>query len=301
MSYSSQLYTYYLELATSEIFTQQFAVEDVRFFSEFEALEHERAKAQSMPESGKTDWLKVQEVGEAFVRSQSKDLRVRAWLTWPLYQRDSFSGLLVSYALLQHLCAPPLARIHPSKLRTHTAAIVCLAQCLEHELSEYVVIKEQLPLFRRVVEHQEGLDLVWTKHLGDDARLLLPITLRFAVQRAADNEPSLGLAGAAALVQVKPDATPLFAADTPIDNVKKPTGAARPARARTAVVCLVAQQNATDLRALRLNRTLLWCPSTPSLSATPSKSPCCAVSGRQAQGLSRPFRPGQIRRPIGGT
>jgi type VI secretion system protein VasJ len=243
MSYSSQLYTYYLELATSTIFTQQFAVEDVRFFSEFEALEHELAKTQSMHESGKTDWLKVQEVGEAFVRSQSKDLRMSAWLTWALYQRDSFSGLLVSYALLQHLSDSPLARIHPSKLRTHTAAIGWLVPCLEHVLSENVVIKEQLPLFRRVVEHQEGLDAVCTKHLGDDARLLLPITLRFAVQRAAaDNQPSLGLAGAAALVQVKQVATPLFAADTPIDSVKEnPQGAARPARARTAVVCLVAQ------------------------------------------------------------
>jgi len=41
MSYSSQLYTYYLKLATSAIFTQQFAVEDAPFVSEFEALEQQ--------------------------------------------------------------------------------------------------------------------------------------------------------------------------------------------------------------------------------------------------------------------
>ncbi|VVP52544.1 type VI secretion system protein TssA [Pseudomonas fluorescens] len=262
MSYSSQLSTRYLELATSAISSQQFAGEDVRFSSEFEALESELAKAQSMHESGQTDWLKVQEVGEALLRRQSKDLRVAAWLTWALYQRESFPGLLAGCALLQHLCEHHWAHIHPAKLRTRAAAIGWLVPRLEHVLSENVAIKEQLPLFRRLVEHLEGLDAVCTEHLGDDAPLLLPLTRRLnsMVQRAADNQPPPGLVGAA-VAQVKQAATQLFTADAPIDNEKDAHKALRAQQESARPLCAWwLKQKATDWRALRLNRTLLWLP-----------------------------------------
>ncbi|CAI8923485.1 type VI secretion system protein VasJ [Pseudomonas sp. IT-P258] len=262
MSYSSKLSTHYLELATSAICPQQFAGEDVRFSSEFEALESELSKAQSMHESGQTDWLKMQEVGETLLRTQSKDLRVAAWLTWALYQRESFPGLLAGCALLQHLCEHHWAHLHPAKLRTRAAAIGWLVPRLEHVLNENVAIKEQLPLFRRLVEHLEGLDAVCTEHLGDDAPLLLPITRRLnsMVLRAADDQPQPGLVGAA-VAQVKQAATQLFSPDVPIDNEKEAHKALRAQQESARPLCAWwLKQKATDLRALRLNRTLLWLP-----------------------------------------
>ena len=94
MSYSSKLSAHYLELAKVSVSKENFAGEDVRFSSEFEALESELAKASSMHESGQIDWLKIRENSENLLRTQSKDLRVGAWLTWSLYQRESFPGLL---------------------------------------------------------------------------------------------------------------------------------------------------------------------------------------------------------------
>lgn len=66
MSYSSKLSAHYLELAKVSVSKENFAGEDVRFSSEFEALESELAKASSMHESGQIDWLKIRENSEKF-------------------------------------------------------------------------------------------------------------------------------------------------------------------------------------------------------------------------------------------
>ena len=262
MSYSSKLSAHYLELAKTSISEEGFSGEDVRFSSEYEGLESELSKAQSMHESGQIDWLKICENSETLLRTQSKDLRVCAWLTWGLYQRESFQGLLAGLGLVQHLCENHWAEIHPGKARTRAAALSWLVPRLEQVLNENIPIKEQLPLFRRLLEHLEGLDAACTEHLGDDAPLLLPICRRLKnmVQRAADNQPEPGLVGAA-VAQVKLAATQLFTPGVPIDNEKEAHKALRAQQENARPLCTWwLKQKATDVRALRLNRTLLWLP-----------------------------------------
>ncbi|GFM48788.1 type VI secretion system protein TssA [Pseudomonas capsici] len=262
MSYSSKLSAHYLELAKTPVSTESFAGEDVRFSIEYEALEGELNKAQSMHESGQIDWLKIRENSEALLRTQSKDLRVGAWLTWSLYQRESFQGLLAGLGLLHHLCEHHWPEVYPSKARTRAAGISWLVSRLEQVLNENVAIKEQLPLFRRMVEHLEGLDNACTKHLGDDAPLLLPLSrrLKSMVQRAADNQPEPGVVGAA-VAQVKQAATQLFTPGAPIDNEKEAHKALRAQQENARPLCAWwLKQKASDLRALRLSRTLLWLP-----------------------------------------
>ncbi|MCK6254960.1 type VI secretion system protein TssA [Pseudomonas fragi] len=262
MSYSSKLSAHYLELAKTSISKEGFSGEDVRFSSEYEGLESELSKAQSMHESGQIDWLKICENSETLLRTQSKDLRVCAWLTWGLYQRESFQGLLAGLGLVQHLCENHWAEIHPGKARTRAAALSWLVPRLEQVLNENIPIKEQLPLFRRLLEHLEGLDAACTEHLGDDAPLLLPICRRLKnmVQRAADNQPEPGLVGAA-VAQVKLAATQLFTPGVPIDNEKEAHKALRAQQENARPLCTWwLKQKATDVRALRLNRTLLWLP-----------------------------------------
>ncbi|WP_053164449.1 type VI secretion system protein TssA [Pseudomonas sp. P1.8] len=262
MSYSSKLSAHYLELAKSAIGEQSFAGEDVRFSSEFETLESELAKARSMHESGQVDWLKVQEVGEALLRTQSKDLRVASWVTWALYQRESFSGLVAGCGLMHHLCKHSWSQIHPVKWRTRAAAVGWLVPRLEQVLTDSVAIKEQLPVFRQLVEHLEGLDAACAEHLGGDAPLLLPITrrLRSRVLRAANNQPEPGVVGAT-VAQVKQAATQLFTPGATIDNEKDAHKALRDQQEAARPLCAWwLKQKATDLRAYRLNRTLLWLP-----------------------------------------
>lgn len=260
MSYSSKLSAHYLELAKTAISKEHFAGEDVRFSSEYEALESELAKASSMHEAGLIDWLKIRENSESLLRTQSKDLRVSVWLAWALYQRESFPGLLAGLGLLRYLCEHHWADIHPTKARTRAAAISWLLSRVEQIITENIAIKEQLPLFRRMVEHLEGLDTVCSTHLGDDAPLLLPVSRRLSgmVQRAANNQPEPGVVGAT-VAQVKQAATQLFTPGAPIDNEKEAHKALRAQQESARPLCAWwMKQKATDLRALRLNRTLLW-------------------------------------------
>ncbi|SDA60943.1 type VI secretion system protein VasJ [Pseudomonas sp. NFACC15-1] len=260
MSYSEKLSVHYLALAKTPVSKESFAGADVRFSNEYEALEREVNKAQSMHESGHVDWLKVLEASEALLRTQSKDLRVVAWLVWALYQRESFQGLLAGLGLLQHLCRHHWLDIHPLKNRTRAASINWLMPRLEQAFGDDIAIKEQLPLFRHLAEQLEGLDAACTTHLGDDAPLLLPLCRRLntMIQRATENLPQTGAIGTV-VAQVKHVATQLLTSGTPIENEKEAHKALRAQQEGARPLCTWwLKQKATDARALRLNRTMLW-------------------------------------------
>lgn len=262
MSFSNKLSAHYLELAKASVSEGAFAGEDVRYSIEFEALECEVGKAQSMHENSQIDWIKVADASERLLRTQSKDLRVAVWLAWALYQRESFQGLLAGLGLLHYLCEHHWTDVYPRKSRTRAAAISWLVSRLEQVLGENIAIKEQRPLFNRLVQHLEGLDAVCTLQLGDDAPLLLPISrrLKSLVQRAADKQLEVGVMEAA-VAQVKQAAAHLFIPGSLIDNEKEAHKALRSQQENARSLCAWwLKQKATDLRAIRLNRTLLWLP-----------------------------------------
>ncbi|WP_260958436.1 type VI secretion system protein TssA [Pseudomonas citri] len=260
MSYSEKLSAHYLALAKSPVSLECFAGADVRFSDEYEALESELDKTRSMHESGQVDWLKVLDGSEALLRTQSKDLRVACWLTWALYQRESYQGLLAGLGLLRHWCENHWSELHPAKPRTRAAGIQWLVPYLEQALSEEVAIKEQMPVFRHLAEQLEGLDAACTAHLGDEAPLLLPLYRRLnnRLRGVTDNLPPTGAIGTV-VAQVKQVATQLLSPGAPIENEKEAHKALRAQQDGARALCAWwLKQKATDARALRLNRTLLW-------------------------------------------
>nr|WP_319527525.1 type VI secretion system protein TssA [Pseudomonas laurentiana] len=262
MSYSTKLSARYLDLARRAVSPGCFGGEDARFSVEFEALESELGKAQSMHESGQVDWAAVLERSETLLRDQSKDLRVAVWLTWALYQREAFPGLLAGIGLLHVLCEQYWADIYPQKPRTRSAAMRWLVSRLDQVLSESIPIKEQRPLFRCMLEHLDGLEKALTAQLGDDAPLLLPICRRLnsMLQRADDDRHEASAVGAV-VAQVKQATAQLFTPGSPIDNEKDAHKALRAQQESARPLCAWwLRQKSTDLRALRLNRTLLWLP-----------------------------------------
>lgn len=262
MTFSSKLYSHYLELARAPVSAEMFAGEDMRFSSEFDVLEAELGKDNSLYATGRTDWSKVREGSEALLRCHSKDLRAVAWLTWALHQCESFAGLLAGLGLMRYLCEQHWAELHPAKPRTRSGAIAWLLPRLEQVLDDNVPVKDQLALFRAMVEHLEALDEVFTARLADDAPLILPMRRRLAsmLQRAADGGPEPGSVGAV-VAQVKQAATQLLTPGAPIDSEKEAGKALRAQQESARPLCTWwLRQKATDLRALRLNRTLLWLP-----------------------------------------
>ena len=261
MTYSSKLSSHYLELAEQPISKDVFAGEDVRFSSEYEALENELGKALSLHENGQTDWLKILENSEALLRAQSKDLRVAAWLTWALYQRESFPGLLAGLGLLERLCSRHWVEIHPLKARTRARHYLAGAR-LEQALNENVPIKEQLPLFRRR-RRAPGK----TRYRADRA------TGRRRALVAADQPTPFGHAPArrrqpARTWRGRRRGGPGQAGGQPVagagcahrQRARRPQGHARAQQEAAPSCAWWLKQKATDLRALRLNRTMLWLP-----------------------------------------
>lgn len=260
MSYSDKLYDHYLELARSPCMQTRFAGEDVRFSSEYEVLESELAKTQSMHGNGQPDWHKVLETGELVLREQSKDLRVAVWLTWALHQRESYPGLLAGLGLLRYLCDHHWPQVYPEKLRTRGAAFSWLVLRLEPLFTQGLALQNQLPLFHAVHEHLVRLDEVWAEHLGDDAPLLLPIRRQLAqrLERAAQGDsPAPGLSGV--IAQVKQATSQLLKPEAVVDSEKDAHRLLRALQEQARPLCAWwLRQNATDLRALRLSRTLMW-------------------------------------------
>lgn len=258
--YSEKLCAYYMEVACRPCSSTNFAGSDMRFSSEFETLENELAKAQSIHGTAQPDWQKVLETSESLLGRHSKDLRVAVWLTWALHQRESFVGLLAGLGVLCHLCEHHWSAVYPQKTRTRGAAFAWLVLRIEPLFAQNLPLQSQRPLFDALLERLVRLDELWAGHLGDDAPLLLPVRRQLAqgLERAANDSPSgAGLGGV--IAHVKQATAQLIKPEAVVANEKDAHKLLRALQDQARPLCAWwLRQNATDLRALRLNRTLAW-------------------------------------------
>ncbi|MGY2374100.1 type VI secretion system protein TssA [Pseudomonas sp. SDO524_S393] len=258
MDYSEKLCAHYLELALLPCSQTSFAGDDMRFSNEYEALEAEWRKAQSIHGMGQPDWQKIIDISECLLRQHTKDLRVVVRLTWALHQRESYAGLLAGLGLLRHLCEHQWAVVYPEKTRTRAAAFSALVLRLEPLFAQPLSLQDQQPLFQAVLKHLIRLDELWTLHLGEEAPLLLPVRRQLA-QRLEHLVESGEPQASGVIAQVKQAATRLFTPETVVDNEKDAHRVLRMLQEQARVLCTWwLRQSATDLRALRLSRTLAW-------------------------------------------
>lgn len=255
MTHSDTLSARYLHLAKSPVSSHGYAGNDVRFSEEFEALEARLNSEQSVLGAGKVDWLKVREESEKILRDLSRDLRVASWLTWALYKVEAFPGLLAGIGMLRYLCEHHWSELYPAKHRTRIAAFAWLLVRLEKVLVDDVSIKQQLLLFQHLSGHLDGLDESLRRHLGEEAPLILPARRRLArmLQAASQNESKPTITE-----QVKEVATQFFSQPS-VNNDKDARKALGTQQDLTQSLCAWwLRQKATDVRAFRLNRTVLW-------------------------------------------
>uniref|UniRef100_UPI0018E1B70E conjugal transfer nickase/helicase domain-containing protein n=1 Tax=Pseudomonas tolaasii TaxID=29442 RepID=UPI0018E1B70E len=99
-------------------------------------------------------------------------------------------------------------------------------------------------------------------HLAEGAPLMLPLCRRLdeLLTRASQGQPEPGTLGAA-FAQVKHVAEQLITPGAAVDNEKTAHKALRTLQDQTRPLCIYwLKQKASDIRALRLARTLLWLP-----------------------------------------
>jgi len=262
MTFSSKLAAHVLAVARAPITATCFAGDDVRYASEYEVLEQELGKASSLHSAGAVDWETVRQGCENLLNTQTKDLRIAAWLTWGLYQRDSFLGLHAGLSMLGFFCRDHWDDIHPRKNRTRAASITWLVPRMEQVLADHVPMGEQLPLFEQIAVELRNLEICLAAKLGTQAPLLLPLCRRLEemVKRAGAAHPQPGAVGAA-IAQVKQVAAQVFTAATPVEHDKDAHKSLRSLQDQARPLCgWWLKQKATDLKPLRLARTLLWLP-----------------------------------------
>ncbi len=210
--------------------------------------------------SSSPDWQKVNEIAERMLRVHTKDLRVVVWLTWALYQRFSFPGLLAGLGLLLGLCEQHWAVVYPAKARTRCAALSWLVSRLDVLFSQHLLLSEQLPLFEALQDHIARLDELWGKRLGDDAPLLLPVRRQLSERLVAASQvapEAVGVAGV--MAQVKQVATQLLKPEQPVSNERDAQKLLRALQDQARPLCAWwMRQNVADPRAMRLSRTLTW-------------------------------------------
>lgn len=262
MTYSNQLDTHYLSLAQKPISQTGFAGEDARYSPEYEQLEHELNKTSRPHETGGIDWAKICQHSETLLSEQSKDIRVVCWLTWGLFQQESFAGLHAGINMLHDLCERHWSELHPRRAKTRAAAINWLLPRLEQALTEHTPDDEQRPLLQSLIKLLKKLDDTLSQHLEADAPALMPIWRRLDNQLKQAGKPQNDTGPvSAAIAQVKQVATQIISGQgsTIVTNDREAHKALRSLQdqARPLTTWWLKQKTA-DIKALRLSRTLLW-------------------------------------------
>ncbi|MCF5709553.1 type VI secretion system protein TssA [Pseudomonas syringae] len=265
MARMDKLSAVYRLVGEQPVSSHDYAGEDIRYSADFETLEAHLNSEHAVLGNGHVDWAKVLELCERILRQHSKDLRVACWLTWALYKSEAFPGLLAGIGLLRYLCENHWHVLYPRKLRTRGAAILWLLPRLEGALAKDVSIRKQLPLFKKLSENLEALDVLLGQYLGEESPLLLPLRRRLSRMldlASQDEKEPVTIA-----TQVKEVTSQLFSPPS-VDNEKEARKALAVHQEITQSLCAWwLRQKATDPRALRLSRTVLW--------LTIDVAPCC--------------------------
>ncbi|MGY8811883.1 MAG: type VI secretion system protein TssA [Pseudomonadales bacterium] len=244
-------------IASTPISENRFAGEDVRYCSEYESLEQQLAKAGSLHDNEQPDWEAVRDGSLALLTTQSKDLRVAAWLSWSLLETSGPAGLSSSLRMLNELCENHWTTLHPVKVRTRIAALAWLISRLENANPQQLLSDEH-PLVNALQNLHETL----ANQLGDQAPDLQPLCRRL---ESASKQP------AQAEIAAPLTSSPLLGnSDQKQASSQQPASIATAKDAHKALRTLQDHarplchwwlaNNECDLRALRLSRTLLWLP-----------------------------------------
>lgn len=257
------LATRYSLLATQPISDNDFAGEDVRYSSEFEAIEASLEKASSLYSDEPPDWQHIVTLAEKLLENLSKDLRVACWLTWALYRSENIAGLQAGVAMLNTLFEH-WDSLHPRRPRTRIAAFLWLTNRLEAASPELLAADSSAAAFNQLYDDLNQLDHRLQSLLGDQSPLLRPLCRQLrdhlnqqkVVPLATTPEKPEPVASPAA------NETTLAApVGSSINSPRDAHKALRTLQEQARTLCQWWQTQApTDCRPIHLSRTLLWLP-----------------------------------------
>ncbi len=254
----------YVALAASPIGKDDFAGPDVRYSAEYEQLEYELEKANSLHQDSGPDWHRVVTLAEHLLGSQSKDLRVGCWLAWGLYRCEGAAGLQAGLAMLVRLCDEHWDNLHPRKDRTRAASFGWLVNRIESALADVPALGGASPVLESLARDLRTLDASLQRHLADQAPLLLPLAKRLLDKVSQQGSPASASppdSQPLSLVSSNPSPTTAPSAPEEINSPREAHRAMRALQEQGRPLCAWWQiQSIQDPRAIALSRVLLWLP-----------------------------------------
>lgn len=245
---------------------ENYVGKDIRYSSDFEEIENLLSSTTSLFASTTTDWSKIAELSEKILATQSKDLRVLAWFTWAQYKTNSFAGLHAGLFTFNKIIQKCWTELFPQKDRTRISSIEWLSSKIEELFQEPFPVKEQLPLFEALLAELTQFDQFLTDKWQDKSPLLLPTCHRLErminnVEQTIESEPKSGPVEKVInhVREVVSNTIGSSNTVTNIDNEKEAQKLFRDLQDNSRILCgWWLGQKFADIKALRLNRTLLW-------------------------------------------
>lgn len=268
MSFKNPLLSNYALL--DAISPDSFVGQDARYMESFEVIEKAVSSSAALFTNSATDWDQVVELSNKVLSTQTKDIRVLGWFSWGLFKTHSFEGLHAGVFIINELLIKCWDDIFPVKQKSRIAAFEWLTSRIEQLFMDEVPVIEPKELHQAFLAELTRLDDFLTKYWEDDSPLLLP-TCRRIEKSLSDMSAAQGIgkdANAESVVEkvitqtkgiVTGTVAPSSSLVSSIDNEKDASKLLRMLQDNGRSLCLWwFSQRATDIKALRLNRSLLW-------------------------------------------
>ncbi len=224
--------------------------ENARYDSDFEQLEAELAKQESLA-AETVDWQRVIDLSDKILREQSKDILVGSYLCYGLLLQEGYSGLAVGLKVLadmvdQHWdCLFPPAK----RLRARQTAFVWMAEKSGLIVAEKPPTAEETDAVLAAADFLKQLDQALVEKMGDQAPMFSDLSRPLknfrqsaqaekekAEQQAEPDSPPQAQAVPQAdateqtPAETAPAATELASASAPEPPAPQPSAPAKPAK-----------------------------------------------------------------------
>ena len=267
MSFNNPLLNNYTLL--EPVSPDSFVGQDARYMESFEAIERAVSASASLFTNSATDWANVIELSSKVLTTQTKDVRVLSWFSWGLYKTYSFEGLHAGLFTINELLPKCWNDIFPVKKRSRIAAFEWLTSRIEQLFMDEAPIIESKELHKAFLVELKRLDSFLTSHWEDESPLLLPTCRRIEknlseldAQSASKDSGTEGVVDKVITQTrgiVAGAVAPSSSLVSSVDNEKDAYKLLRTLQDNGRSLCIWwLGQRTTDIKALRLNRALLW-------------------------------------------
>ena len=249
----------FAELGSSPISPQQACGQSARYEPEFEQLEAELAKQESLTPSA-VDWGKVVELSTVILQTKSKDMLVAAYLCRGLMETQRYAGLALGLRVLRDLTVKHWDGLFPEvkRLRARGTAIAWLAEKTGRQVRDTRPKAGEKEAVTQASAFLKELDTQLVEKMGQDAPSLTDLSRPLKDHLQALEAPPTAARPAASPAAARPAA----AASAEIAEVTSDADAKKVLRQMQEMARKVTKywlsKDVADARAYRLGRTAGW-------------------------------------------